>query len=166
MMRDKGFDYWHHDDFAAPLFARGFTDDGDSPYDLITAYEVVEHLADPRRELGAISKRTDRLLFTTELLPHPAPRVGDWWYYLPETGQHITFHTLDSLRLLGASLGYELTSDGRNWHLFHRGRLRPATRMLLSRRLSATRTKAAQLLRTARRCSRKLSAGEILRTGN
>lgn len=150
MMRDKGFDYWHHDDYAKPIFAQEFQDDGGSSYDLITAYEVVEHLTDPRRELAVISKRTDRLLFTTELLPEPAPRVADWWYYLPEVGQHVTFHTLDSLRRLGASLDYELTSNGRNWHMFHRVPLRTPTRILLSPRVAATRTKAGELVRRAR----------------
>lgn len=149
MMRDKGFDYWHHDEYAKPIFAREFIDDGGSCYDLISAYEVVEHLADPRRELSAISKRTDRLLFTTELLPEPAPKVGQWWYYLPETGQHITFHTLDSLRLVGESLGYELTSNGRNLHMFHRVPVRAATRMLLSRRAALTRAKAGEVARRA-----------------
>lgn len=150
LMRDRGFDYWHHDDFAQPLFARSFQDAGDADYDLITAFEVVEHLTDPRQELAAISKRTDRLLFTTELLPEPAPRVADWWYYLPETGQHVTFHTLDSLRVLGASLGYELTSNGRNLHMFHRVSLHPATRIVLSQRLSATVAAAGGLVRHAR----------------
>lgn len=150
LMRDKHFDYWHHDDYAEPIFARDFQDDGSSSYDLITAYEVVEHLTDPRQDLAAISKRTDLLLFTTELLPEPAPRVADWWYYLPETGQHVTFHTPESLRSLGTSLGFDLTSNGRNLHMFHRRPLRAPTRMLLSRQLAATRTKTAELVRTVR----------------
>lgn len=150
MMRDKGLDYWHHDDYAEPIFAQQFTDDGTGSFDLITAYEVVEHLTDPRRELATVAKRTDRLLFTTELLPEPAPRAADWWYYLPEVGQHVTFHTLDSLRILGENLGYELTSNGRNWHMFHRIPLRPTTRMLMSQRLAGTREKAADLVRYLR----------------
>lgn len=150
MMRDKGYRYWHHDEYAEPIFAREFRDDGSASYDLVSAYEVVEHLADPRRELAAVSKRSDRLLFTTELLPDPPPRVADWWYYLPETGQHITFHTVESLRRLGASLGYELTSNGRNLHLFHRVPPRAATRALLSERLTAATTKAGELVRRGR----------------
>lgn len=132
LMRDKGYDTWHHDDFATPVFARDYQDTGEGRYDLITAFEVMEHLFDPRTELKGVAERTDRLLFTTETLPDPAPRVGEWWYYMPAVGQHITFHTVDSLRILAGHLGYELTSNGSNWHLFHRGKLDVRTRALLS----------------------------------
>lgn len=132
VMRDKGHDFWHHDDFAQPVFARGFRDTGEGRLDLVTAFEVVEHLAEPREELAKLAERTDLLLFTTELLPEPAPAVGDWWYYMPEVGQHITLHTPASLRHLATALGYELTTNERNWHLFHRGPLSAGTRLLLS----------------------------------
>lgn len=131
-MRDRGLDCWQHDDFATPVFATAYQDDGTSAYDLVTAFEVMEHLADPRNELAHLAERTDRVLFSTETLPTPAPMVRDWWYYMPHVGQHITFHTVTSLRLLGDHLGYRLTSNGANWHLFHRGELDPRTRAMLS----------------------------------
>jgi hypothetical protein len=132
IMRDRGFDYWQHDDFATPIFASEFSDDGTGTFDAITAFEVFEHLADPRNELAPVVARADRILFTTETLPSPAPKVGDWWYYMPEVGQHITFHTVDSLRALGAHFGFELTSNGANWHLFHRKPISLRTRAILS----------------------------------
>lgn len=135
-MRERGYDFWQHDDYATPVFAREFQDPGDGRYDLVTAFEVFEHLADPCRELAHLAERTDRVLFTTQLLPDPAPRVGEWWYYMPEVGQHITFHTVDSLRLLGEHLGFQLTSNGVNWHLFHREPLDLRTRAVLSGRIN------------------------------
>lgn len=135
MMRDRGHDYWHHDDFATPVFAIDHQDDGEARFDLISAFEVLEHLADPRRELAGMAARTDRILFTTELLPEPAPKVGEWWYYLPGVGQHITFHTPRSLAVLAADLGFRVTSNGRNWHLFHREDIDLRTRALLSKRM-------------------------------
>lgn len=136
-MRERGFDFWHHDDYATPVFAREFQDPADGGrYDLVTAFEVVEHLADPRRELAHLAERTDRVLFTTQLLPEPAPRVGEWWYYMPEVGQHITFHTPESLRLLAEDLGFRLTTNGVNWHMFHREPLDLRTRAVLSGRVN------------------------------
>lgn len=135
VMRDKGFNYWQHDDFAAPVFAREFHDEGGN-YDLVSAFEVFEHLAEPLASLAHLAERTSLLLFTTELLPQPAPAAADWWYYMPAVGQHITFHTEKSLRIVAEQLGYELTSNGRNWHLFHRGPIDPRTRLLLSAQLN------------------------------
>lgn len=135
-MRERGLDFWQHDEYATPVFAREFRDDGTSRYDLITAFEVAEHLVDPRKELAHLAERTDRVLFTTETLPEPAPKVADWWYYMPEVGQHIIFHTPESLRILGESLGFETTTNGRNWHLWHRGPLDVRTRAVLSGRIN------------------------------
>lgn len=133
-MREHGYDFRQHDDYAEAVMAREFADDGRAHYDLITAFEVVEHLADPVRELAPVAARTDLMLVSTCLLPEPAPRVGDWWYYMPEVGQHITFHTSDSLRRLAEQLGFQLTTNGINWHLLHRGPLDVRTRALLSAR--------------------------------
>lgn len=131
-MREHGFDFWQHDDYAEAVMARDYADDGRQRYDLVTAFEVVEHLADPVRELEAVASRTDRVLLSTCLLPEPAPKVADWWYYLPEVGQHITFHTTTSLRLVAEALGFQLTSNGVNWHLLHREPIDLRTRALLS----------------------------------
>lgn len=146
-MRERGADFWHHDDFAEPVFARKFVDDGTSHYDLITAFEVFEHLAEPRKELAHLAERTDYVFFSTELLPDPAPKVGEWWYYLPNVGQHITFHTPESLRRLGEHLGYQLTTNGTNWHMFHRRPLDVRTRMLLSSTLHGTGRRVRRKLR-------------------
>ncbi len=146
-MRDKGLDFWQHDDYATPVFATAFNDDGEGRYDLVTAFEVMEHLADPRNELAHLAERTDRLLFTTCILPEPAPKVSDWWYYMPGVGQHITFHTVDSLRRVGEHLGYELTSNGGVWHLFHRGRLDVRTRTMLSPSILSAGRSARKLIR-------------------
>lgn len=132
LMREKGFDFWQFDPYAKPVFARGFIDESDAPYDVITAFEVLEHLQDPRNELAGLAKRTDRFMFTTETLPSdPPPKIDAWWYYMPQVGQHITFHTTDSLGRLAKALGYEYVTNGSNWHMFHRGPLKPGTRAVM-----------------------------------
>ncbi len=132
MMRERGHDYRHHDAYATPVFAREHRDSGEGRFDLVSAFEVMEHLAHPKGELAKIAERTDLILFTTELLPTPVPAVADWWYYMPEVGQHISLHTAASLRHVGDALGYDLTTNDRNWHIFHRRPLDVRTRMLLS----------------------------------
>jgi Methyltransferase domain len=131
LMRDRGLDFRHDDPFCENLFAQGFEAEVGERQDLVTAYEVLEHLSDPAASLAAVAGSTDLLLATTRLLPAPVPQPGEWDYYAEESGQHITFYTVAGLRALGGKLGMQLTTSGRTTHLFHRGPLRAATKALL-----------------------------------
>jgi hypothetical protein len=133
LMRDRGFDFVHTDPMAANIFAEGHAvaDWDGTRFDLITAIEVLEHLPDPVGALAPLAASTDLLLTTTELLPDPAPQPADWWYYTLESGQHITFYTPRSLEVLAERLGFDGVVSGSFVHLFHRGRVSPATRALL-----------------------------------
>ena len=53
-------------------------------------FEVLEHLVDPTDSLREVAASTDRLLAAAQVLPDPAPKPEDWWYYARETGQHVT----------------------------------------------------------------------------
>lgn len=150
MMRDRGFEFLHTDAYCDNIFAQGFEGDpADGRYDLVTAYEVMEHLADPYAELEKLARTTDRILFTTELQPDDAPQLGDWWYFLPESGQHITFHTERSLGILAERLGYQLLSNGDQYHLFHRGPVRPGTRVVLSKAIARGKRRGVAAARAA-----------------
>lgn len=131
LMRDRGLDFRHLDPLCANIFAVGHEGTLDEHYDLITAFEVLEHLPDPVASLEPVSRASDVLLLTTQVLPQPAPQPGDWDYFAPETGQHVTFYTVAGLRALADRLGMELTSSGRLVHVFHRRPLRRSTRALL-----------------------------------
>jgi len=131
MMRDRGYDFRHVDPYCENLFAQGYDGDLDRRYDLVTAVEVLEHLADPVSELGPVAECTDLMLVTTQVLPVPAPAPGTWDYFAEDTGQHITFSTVAGLEALAGRLGMKVTTAGRLVHVFHRRPLRPATRALL-----------------------------------
>ena len=145
MMRDRGYDFFHSDPFTNNLFARGFEDQPGTRYDLITAFEVFEHLGDPYTELAPTAAPPIGV-FSTGILPEPAPAVGDWFYFGPEHGQHITLHTIESLRVLGERLGFQLATNGYNLHLYHREPLRAPTRLIFSDTMRTARRNVKRLV--------------------
>ena len=119
MMRDAGFDFYRSDLYCQNLFASGF----DAPlngerYELLTAFEVFEHLASPRDELATMLGFSSSVFFSTHLLPTPTPPLEQWWYYGLEHGQHVAFFTRRSLEILGSLHGLRLVSNNYNSHLF------------------------------------------------
>ncbi len=121
-MRDRGYDFYHTDIYCQNIFAEYFDlSDLPSPtkFEMITAIEVFEHLPDPVAELQDISKHSDNILFTTVLQPKETVKaVTDWWYFIPETGQHVALYTEKALTALGAKFGYNFYTDGIGTHLF------------------------------------------------
>lgn len=120
LMRDGGFDFYWHDKFCENIFARGLEGDFKQPYELVTSFELVEHLVDPIAEIREILKLSDSFLFSTELLPSHFPKPGEWWYYAPHEGQHISIYSQQSLRYLAEQLGCNFYSDGSSTHLLTR----------------------------------------------
>jgi len=118
LMRDRGFDFRWHDRYAPNLLSRGFeaaaASDG---FELVTAFEVLEHLVDPVPEIAEMLRRGDSVLCTTQILPASSPKPGEWWYYALSGGQHVSIFTLDALHRLAARFGRRLISDGVSVHL-------------------------------------------------
>ncbi len=131
LMRDRGFRFQHHDPLCRNLFAERFEGGLSGRYDLVSAFEVLEHLTDPLGTLRPVAELTDLLLVTTEVLPDPVPPPGTWPYYAEDTGQHVTFYSVSGLQSLAAGLGMQLTTSGRLVHLLHRRPLRIATRAVM-----------------------------------
>jgi hypothetical protein len=89
IMRDCGFDFYHYDKYAENLFAAGFEANLGQKYNLITSFENFEHFVNPIEEIEKLIKMSDTLYFSTSLIPSAYPSIKDWWYYSPNTGQHI-----------------------------------------------------------------------------
>ncbi len=123
LMRDWGFDYWQYDPICENLFAKQFEislpTEKKQPFEVVTAWELFEHLTDPMDAIETMFTLSDTVLFSTELVPDDDIRsVDDWWYFIPETGQHVSFYTESSLRLIASKFGATFFSDGSSVHLF------------------------------------------------
>ncbi|MGZ3755145.1 MAG: class I SAM-dependent methyltransferase [Mucilaginibacter sp.] len=121
LMRDKGFNFYNTDKFCQNLFAENF-DLRDLPenttFEVVTAFEVFEHLTDPLTEIRQMLQFADNLIFTTELQPATITSVSDWHYFATETGQHVSFYNTQSLKYIADILGYNFYTDGSFIHLF------------------------------------------------
>jgi hypothetical protein len=119
MMRDRGFSFSWLDRYATNDYARGFEHKEGNRADFLTAFEVLEHFQNPAEDLAQLMDLADNVLVSTELVPEPAPKLGDWWYYMPTSGQHISIYTRTALEVLAARFGRKLLSHG-TYHLFTR----------------------------------------------
>ena len=125
LMRDKGFKFYRYDKYCENIFAINFDihDDDAAKIELLTAFEVFEHFANPVDELDNLLKYSPNILFTTELIPASLPKPGEWRYYGLNHGQHISFHTLRSLGGIARKQGLNFYTDGNFIHLFSRKKI-------------------------------------------
>jgi len=121
LMRDKGFDFYRQDSFCENIFAEYFdcTDLAENTeFELLTTFEVFEHLKKPHSDIKKMFGYSNSILFSTVLVPSEAiSSPDDWWYFVPETGQHIAFYTLASLGVIAQKNNCYLYSNKKNLHL-------------------------------------------------
>ncbi|MFA6275470.1 MAG: class I SAM-dependent methyltransferase [Pedobacter sp.] len=122
LMRDQGYDFYHTDIYCKNIFAEYFDLSNlpsNTKFELLTAFEVFEHLPNPLTEIEAMMKHSDSIFFSTELVPQmPLNSSDDWWYFIPETGQHLAFYTEKSLAFIAEKFGFNFYTDGASIHLF------------------------------------------------
>ncbi len=140
LMRDKGFDFYRHDLFCQNLFAETFEAkiSADSSFALMTAFEVFEHLVNPQQEIEQMAAVSRNILFSTILLPTPAPLPEQWWYFGLDHGQHVSLYTLKSLRIIADKLGLNLYSNGASFHLLTEKKISNTLFKLVTRQKIAT----------------------------
>lgn len=120
MMRDVGFNFYRQDKFCQNLFAKYFDYENceiKNGFELITAFEFFEHVVDPLAELKSLLTLSDSVLFSTELQPDNIKNIGDWWYFVPEGGQHISFYTKQTFTYMAELLCLNYHTDGKSLHL-------------------------------------------------
>ena len=117
LLRDEGVDAFWYDRYCENLVARGFEFSGEEVADLVTAFEAFEHFVEPMQELDSLFKISPSILFSTLLIPQPAPQATQWWYYGFEHGQHIGFFRLKTLRFIAEKYKKILVTDASSCHL-------------------------------------------------
>jgi 2-polyprenyl-3-methyl-5-hydroxy-6-metoxy-1,4-benzoquinol methylase len=118
-MRDNGYNMFRHDKYCINIFAEGFDHYNDNKrYELLTAFEVFEHLNDPVSEVEKMLKLSDNIFFSTEVQPSKNITPDNWWYVMPETGQHIALYSITSLKYIAEKYNLHFYSNGKNLHLF------------------------------------------------
>jgi 2-polyprenyl-3-methyl-5-hydroxy-6-metoxy-1,4-benzoquinol methylase len=135
LMRDKGLNFYWQDIYCENIFAKSFEikdNKSTEGYEVLTAFEVFEHLKDPLTEIEIMLSYSENLLFSTELQPDQKLLDKNWWYFSPETGQHISFYTTQSLELLAQKFQLRLYSNGRNIHLLTKKRINPLLFLLVT----------------------------------
>jgi len=109
IMRDKGLNFYHHDKYCENIFAKNHGLENlkiKNNFEAITALEVFEHLNDPIKEIKIMSSFADNIIFSTEIIPNNNIKTpDDWWYFVPETGQHIAFYSKKTLEYISKLLG-------------------------------------------------------------
>ena len=118
LLRDKGFDCYSTDKYCRNLLAGAFKPGKEFKADALFAFEVLEHIEDPLKFLSNAFREFDcrTLIFSTLTFKHPVP-PRDWWYYMFDSGQHISFYQTHTLSLLAEKLGCLYYNINENLHL-------------------------------------------------
>lgn len=118
IMRDRGLDFSSHDIYTRPLFVEPTEILERETFELVTLSEVALHLTDPIPVFAKILESTNTVIFTAVIAPDAIPI--DWWYLMPDSGQHVAIYHRETLQALAKRLGVQLTTDGRFFHVLHR----------------------------------------------
>jgi hypothetical protein len=121
LMRDKGFDFYREDKYCENIFAQ-FHDLNDlhskKKFEIVTAFEVFEHLENPMEEIEKMLEYSDSIIFSTELQPKKEIKGSDdWWYFVPETGQHVSFYSEKTLKYIAQKLHLSFFTSNGTLHL-------------------------------------------------
>lgn len=128
MMRDLGYDWVWQDKFSPNLLAGGFEyrNNLSETIELATAFELFEHLDDPMKDIKYLTSISDSILFSTLIYDDDLcyKDFAEWWYYVPETGQHITFYSKKTLEYIAKQFDLKYYKINEGLHMFTKKDLR------------------------------------------
>lgn len=118
-LRDAGFSATTYDPFS------GFNELPAERFDLVTCFEVLEHVPKPQTAIAAmvaLLQQPGAILFSTLLQPRDFATVGlNWWYAGPRNG-HVSLYSPQSLARLFEPHGLRVASFGDNLHIAYEKR--------------------------------------------
>jgi hypothetical protein len=110
LLRDTGLNCYVKDRYAVPTYAQGFDSPDFAEPDMVTAFEVFEHLPNPATDLrDFFATQPQVLLVSTEVYAGQGP---EWWYISAESGQHVFFYSRQGLLRIGKTFGYRVVLSG------------------------------------------------------
>ena len=113
-LRERGFNAKTFDPFSS------FNELPQEQFDLITCFEVMEHVPAPRDTVASMVARLKRpgvILFSTLLQPAEFESIGlAWWYAAPRNG-HISLYSGAALARLFEPHGLKVASFSTDMHL-------------------------------------------------
>jgi Methyltransferase domain len=124
-LRDDGINALLYDNYTKNNYANGFEGNPNEHYDIITAFEVWEHLIEPATDLQSMfGQQPDLLMISTQFY---VGQSKTWLYLAAWSGRHVFFWSPKALRKVGEMFGYEVIVGVSN-ALFYRpqavGRIR------------------------------------------
>jgi len=114
LLRDQGFDARGYDRYTETALCRDFrvvdTELENVRADLLTAFEVFEHLVDPLDTLRQLTSRLapGGMVLLRTCLYDTTRHDENWPYLSPEHGQHINFFSSEGLRRLAQCVGMKV----------------------------------------------------------
>lgn len=142
MLRDLGIDAYSFDMYSKNTYAGGFDRMPNHNYDFITAFEVLEHMAYPREELGEIFGLEPRfILFSTCLYEG---QDSEWPYLAPYSGRHIHFFTRKAMEGIATRYGYSVIMNN-NLFFYYKRRLQPIVKQAITFLMSERGYRLAQI---------------------
>jgi 2-polyprenyl-3-methyl-5-hydroxy-6-metoxy-1,4-benzoquinol methylase len=125
MMRDEGYNFYRQDIHCENLFAQNFdiSENKQLKIDVVTAFEVFEHLPDPLVDIAKMFEFAENIIFSTVLIPEQEDKFKNWWYLTPETGQHVSFYSKQSLQYIAQKYNSNFYSNNHNLHLFSKNKI-------------------------------------------
>lgn len=96
IMRDYGYDFWGTDQFSDMQLIKPYINPVFKS-EICTSFEVVEHIQSLTDFMLKNIMDSEIFLFSTLLRDDREIPSNDWWYYAFKLGQHISFHSRESI---------------------------------------------------------------------